>query len=592
MNIKIFVYASSITLWWLCLAGFADPLPTPTALPFPRGATEAEREMVTHISMLQVYPDSEDSDKYYYIPPFHVRQYAEGAAHMFLNSLQLNHFVNAQAAIDRRDNYSAERITKLQQDIVRLSQEVARTDDIIIQAQNNLAEAVRLGNQGFIDSAQAYLRSLQERHDRLSNELHNAKTVVEQGQVPIPDILRREFNQQAMSSIGFGGVYVFTHTDAPLADMELAIKEGMGRLGNSNGGYLIANIYAGFTESQLKAIKDYKNKYFPNIKIVLMPTEKMNFFPLFEIKTENNYGKYADGIEMSLFQNIKGSGDYLGATIVMHTSVAGGMALASHLGPFVLPLGIEAQLKFNAETIDVELECDFSKDFNIPGRDTLRKDVFIYDTPDRLLLLNKYSNSMCHINIHEGRAESIEYWLIKTIDKAMLDAGAKRIELNVHERKAYGEMMQKAFNRPYIQPRFFRLDKPDEYFSWYPFHSEGVFGYVPEYHYAVDAHQVPSFSKLKIKKHIYVRGHEPITKHLATNLCLVYNPQKQAYERCTPVEVQSSQTMAQAAHDAQHSYPCQANDSSFACGKKRDELLEQPRHPRHFENDTSVLPAL
>ena len=592
MNKNIMVLASSITLWWLCLASVADPLPTPTTLPFPRGATEAERDMVTHISMLQVYPDSEDKDKYYYIPPFHVRQYVEGAAHMFLNSLQVSHYVKAQAAIDSIGNYSAQRIAQIQQNIVRLSQEVARTDETILQAQNNLAEAVRLGNQVYIDSVQTYLRSLQERHDSLSSELNHAKTVVEKGQVPIPEDIRREFNRQAMMSIGCGGIYVFTHTDAPLAEMELAIKEGMGRLGNSNGGYLIANIYAGFTESQLKAIKDYKNKYFPTIKIVLMPTEKMNFFHLFETKTENNYGKYTDGIEMSLFQNIRGSGDYLGATIVMNTSVSGGMALASHLGPFVLPLGIEAQLKFNAETIDVELECDFSKEFTIAGRDSLRKDVSIYDTADRLLLLNKYTNSMCNITVHEGRAESIEYWLIKTIDKAMLEAGAKRMELTVHERKAYGEMMQKAFNRPYIQPRFYRLEKPDEYFSWYPFNIEGMFSYIPEYHYAVDAHQVPSFAKLKIKKHIYVRGHEPITKHLATNLCLVYNPQKQAYERCTPVEFESSQTMAQAAHDAQHSYPCMANDSPFACGKKRDEVLDLPRHPRHFESDSSVLPAL
>lgn len=506
---------------------------------------------------------------------------------MLLDSNQVGHYTAAKRALDKKENYAKEKILDLERLLPSVQKDIERAQGDVDRARNGLAEALKLGNQVYIDSSQKMLDFYFDFHKSKIQFLNDIEKSLNVGVFTLPESLRVDYNKQASFNIGMGGIDVPFKESEPSHIMEPLIKIGMAHLANSSAGYLNVNIYAGFTEGELAALRKYKNNYFPKIKISLLPLQNIEYFPLFEPFDKNAEYELHTEVKPHFFRRIAGAGDYLGATVSLESSINGSMALASHMSPFVLPIGINATLKFDSGATDFDLNCDFTKLFNIEGRNSILTGVHIFDSPENLLLLNQQLPSFCSIKINEGNYADIIDAAKKTIQTAMVNEGAFIVSLDRNSRMAYGKIMEQALGQPYIPPRFYGLDKPEETFPYEP-QIPGMFGLVPEFHYAVKDENVARILKLKINKHISIKNEQKIKQDLPVNLCLVYNPKLNAYDRCTAIEEKGANGMAYSATKALDSPECKATDDPFTCGFLRNTSGSLSHAPRRFVQDHLV----
>src|SRR5262249_52985993 len=84
-----------------------------TKLPVSDEFLSSDPEAAVQVLALEVHQDSSNPDHYYYIPPFHIRQYREGAAGPFLHAPQIERYAEAKAAMKEKDEFMAEEAAKI-----------------------------------------------------------------------------------------------------------------------------------------------------------------------------------------------------------------------------------------------------------------------------------------------------------------------------------------------------------------------------------------------------------------------------------------------------------------------------------------------
>lgn len=565
---------SWIFLMMHALPNLALPTYEQTILPFPNRIDAADKFMAAEVTNLVVYQDSKDPHQYYYVPPFHIRQYRQGAAGMLLHNHNIRQYAEAKETIDGRDEYAAR---YSQERLLMLTERINYYEGLRINAEQQYEEALASNDPNL-----ALWEDQLRRHVELCNNsiarLERAEQLMETVGNLLPASLKRSYNTRIMYKFAAAG---FGVSDNGIEDPDIVyenLKTALDDFSETYGGYLSFNAYGGFSRAQLDALIAYKTKYMPHIKISLLPIEKLTFFGLTESKQYASKGTSAT----TLFGQVNGAGDYLGAAIIMDITLAGAMGLVEHLAPFVPPVGIKATFKQQMEPAEAELDCDFSSGFLVNGRSDVRDGLIVFDN-DVTIKLNAQDHSRggCHLKHISGDLASAEYLALTELEKELETAHLRRTSLAHQEKEKYykGVIDDIHHNRRDSRGKIRTISRLITQNGWQQSAIVELASQAADFHWHTNVQNVSNISNLKFHKRISVRGHKTIEKELPLNLCLVWNPDVQAYDRCSEIDDREAINMQTAMKQAFESTACKDIADPIECGKQRDKE-GIPRHGR------------
>lgn len=574
----LLVLLFSVQLW-------AIPKPDRTNLPLPSKLDESDKDLLYEALQLQVYQDSEDPNQYYYMPPLHFKQYVEGAGSMNLNKHNVDHYGQAQIALSNLDSYRLEytiqRLAELKNDIEKAENKIKEAKKAVAAARKDLESARSKGDE---ESIAFYTEWLQEETNsyeaakkdlqNIQTELNHAKSLAENNQHLLPPGMGRSYFDMAIRHISLMGAKMAISTGGKLEEVERAINDKMTELGGGDGGYISANVYGGFTQSQRKALAAYRAKFLPNVKISLLPLEKLSFVPLSEWQKDP---KRTDTDLTTMFANIGGSGDYLGLAITMNITISGSTGLAANLGPFIPPMGVKATFKEKLNPVKASLNCDFSNGYEVKGRTDIRDGAIIFDNDITKILKDEdHSNGACNLKVESGDINAAHLKAVEELERFFESMRITRTTLAKDEKEAYLKKVEADIenNRHTGGSRY-----------------EGIFHGIPglgtlagfivpvltkasDFYWHTNIQDVKKLSTVKFTKEIDIKGHQTVERDLPTSLCLIYNQSTNTYDRCTSFEEQDALTMPQAAAKAKDSPTCKEATGPYKCGELRDKAGE------------------
>lgn len=579
MTSRIFFQIVNLLFLVLALPAISLPKYDRLTLPIPRHLDEGDQYIAHELLKLEVYQDSEDPNLFYFVPPFHLRQFTRGAAGMMLNSEAIKAFAGAKKELEKRSNFDHDLITELR---TRVNE-----DEVKVQiAEEKLEEAIEQGNVEIIGVRRDALARRTQALNRSLMLLSESEDAIRGGGSLLSPGMSRGFFERALLYLAGVGVTTYYSGAEDPDVLTKGINKILDDISDDYGGYLSVNAYAGFTRAQLDALTTYREKYLPDIRVSLMPIESLTFFPLTEMQFDDNRAVQTK----KMFLQVKGAGDYFGTTVVLDTSIMGSLGLAEHLAPFILPVGIRAILRQKLEPAEAELVCDFSNGFNINGRADIRDGLIIYDND----IINTMSASddnrgSCFINYISGDPNSARFDGLRNLEAQYEALRLRRTYLSRIEKEAYfnGVLQDIQNNR-----------RPEELHYTYALQSLAGNGWeslviqglarAADFHWHTNIQNVQNISTVKFRKRISIKGHQTVYKDFPATLCLVFNRVLGAYDRCTEQEDNEAKNVAQSMEDASDSEPCRGISDPFECGRRRDEFGYTPRQNLPLSDDDMV----
>lgn len=303
-------------------------------LPLPAHIDDGDQLMVHAVSLLQVYPDQNDSNHYYYVPPMVLNQQKEGALFFKPHKVMIEVFAALGSIIKQRKNYDHD-------ELARLQKELAISNRGLQIAQAKLQEPQVLHNEDALRFWRKVSYSEQKEQLRSQQNYLHAKRIVDSGSSLLSQTISDSFNQKARALLARAGFTVKllppNHSDVVFAEIEQKTWE----LAASYGGYMSITTIAGLSEWHLAELRRYKKKYMPHLRITLLPIEKLRFFPL-----QSAYSDPALGTQNTpMLKNEEIMTDYLGGTLFFSLTVLGASGWLLRLGSHILPIGLSIGLQ-------------------------------------------------------------------------------------------------------------------------------------------------------------------------------------------------------------------------------------------------------
>jgi hypothetical protein len=564
----------------LSFSSYSMPRPDRSKLPVPSYLFDAEKDqqIIKEILKLEVYQDDKDSKQFYYVPPFRVRQYAEGATAPYHHVRQLEYYGEINSLLEEKNIYTKNALAEMQKAV-----EAAKGE--LDKSRRDLVKALTEGNKELIALLREIVDENKQYHEKALQELTDAKGHIAKGNSLLPEGMRREIDQSIVTKLVRAGFKIEYSESLSPAEMQTKIDEALGEFECGYGGYLALNIYAGFTGEELNALAQYMERTGTDLKISLLPMDSYTFDALTELHNRDKSG----GTKM--YRNIQGSGDYLGATISLDETISGSFAAAQHLGPHIIPVKIMGQYKHVPPAAVAELACDFSMGWNVYGRSDIKDGAIIYDNDEVTNMhASDRSNHACSLTLKSGDRNSAQFMALEALEKQLESMGMQRIKLSQAEKEAYyNKVMKDIADHRRPAGRY-----QDLYDAWKKDGPKGAVVYgisrAADFYWHTNAQDVSKISNMKFKKSININGYEKIVRALPTDLCLVYNPNHHAYDRCSPEELEMAKTMQQASKEAQESPECQGVTSPVQCGTNRDEARRNVPVPNRASGNDSALP--
>lgn len=580
----------------LSTTGFSMPGVDKTNLPTPDpdDLEEEDKALISEALNLEVYRDTDNPNQYYYIPPFHVRQYAEGAATMFLHVRQLEHYGDINQKILKKDMASEKVVGELRQRVTALEQEVLRVEQDLKDAERRLEDALAGGNERLVKAIETVIERHKESLSRAKQKLEVSETKLldaenrfRNGESLMPEGMRKEIDQSIITSLNRAGFDIRYSDTLSAAEMKVKIDETIRLLESSYGGYLTVGVYAGFTANQVKALRTYLTKYFPKIKVALLAMDSLTFESLTELHNRDNTSG------SKIYRAVQGSGDYLGSVITLDSTVAGSFAAAQHLGPHVLPVKINGVYKYVPPKTEVELDCKFNAGWEVYGRSDIKDGAIIFDDDITTEMTASDSGTQaCSLKLLSGDRKSAEFLAMQALEAQLESYGLSRIKLSKEEKQAYYTKVMEdidAHRRP-----------AGSYSSYYAIWSlagwagiaVAVLSDASNFYWHTSKQNVSKISSMSFNKKLSISGYDHMTKAIPPDLCLVYNAVHHAYDRCSPAELKEAKTIQQASEEAEKSPECLGIGSPLVCGEKRDQAGRTPDAPNRDGGNDGLLPKV
>src|SRR5580700_2051131 len=106
----------SLWLFIFALPGICVPDFQKSQLPLPKNMDPGDERLLEEALKLEVYKDTEDPNLFHYVPPFHVRQYVEGAASMVLFTTKIQKYDRAEKLVRNRNQNEAVSLWPMQEE--------------------------------------------------------------------------------------------------------------------------------------------------------------------------------------------------------------------------------------------------------------------------------------------------------------------------------------------------------------------------------------------------------------------------------------------------------------------------------------------
>ncbi len=545
-------------------SSFSLPTYHRVTLPLPSTIANEDSAMISEVLKLEVYEDSRNANLFYFLPPFHVRQYKTGAAGLMLHAYNIKKYVAAVHELNARaeyaESYSRAAIENL------YAQKIIEEEKVEI-AREKLAEALATGNEPLIALRKESLDQKLATVVKTISKIEQAEDIIREGGTLLPPGLGRAYFERALLYLSeIGARLPYSGGESPKI-LTTALHNAFDEVASSYGGFLSLNVYGGFTKPQLDALRQYRAKYMPHITVALLPIDKLTFFPL----TEWQKGSSTDG-NSKMFNQINGSGDYLGAAIVLDTTIAGSIGLAKHLAPFVIPVGIRASLKQKLEPTKAELRCDFSSGFQVQGRADIKDGLIIYDNDITNTMKSMDRNQgACDLTIISGDRKSAELMALKELESQFEAIRLNRVALSRSEKEAYlnGVLNDIAHNRRSNDQRLSSGISQLFSLNWQGLVLTAL-AQASDFYWHTNIQDFANVSSIRFQKRISIDGHETIEKDVPTKLCLAFNNDTRSYDRCTEVEESSSTSARDGIAAAAMSAECSGVVDPFTCGRLRE----------------------
>lgn len=545
-------------------AGLGIPNYERVTLPLPTTIAQEDGPLISEALKLEVYEDSENSNHYYFVPPFHVRQYDTGAAGMMLHTHNVKNYAAAVHELDARtayaDSYSHNLLDQLQAQKIH-------DEEMVEDAREKLALAIEQGNASLIALRKDILDRKTASLAITTEKIIHAEDIIRAGGTLLPRGLGRAYFERALLHIAQIGINLPYSGNEEPETLSVALRNALDEIASSYGGFISINAYGGFTKAQLDALRMYRSKYMPHITVSLMPVDKITFFSLTEWQKARTTASTT-----KMFADVNGSGDYLGAAIVLDTTIAGSFGLAEHLAPFVLPIGIRAMLKQKLAPTEAKLTCDFANGFRVRGRADIKDGLIIFDNDITNTLKAEDSNDgACSLSVMSGDPKSAQIAALLDVEAKFEALRLNRIALSRSEKSTYlkGVLDDIAQNRRKDERRFSTSIQKLNAQGWESLVLEGLAS-ATDFFWHTNVQDVADLSSIRFTKYISIKGHENIQRDLPTNLCLVYNNKTQAYDRCTNREEALASTANTSVAVTTASSECHNLNDPFLCGRLRE----------------------
>ena len=560
------------------------------------------QEIAKALASLQLFKDDKDENLYYYVPPFRILPYKEGAAGGLRNYQLIEDLETARKILDDVKNKTYEKeewfIGRLNRKLGFIKEEISRTQNNIdglksriIALEEKLSGLVGTDNQKsidyttkLIDEKKAELEkeslSLVKKSEELKNEETSFSEAIAQEHIP--------------SQIAFGSAYLRMaggffeaklYTDAE--ELVEAFGDALATADNAYAGFFSMTIYAGFTKAELNALLKYK-KLVPQARIIIMPGSKFAFSSTTDVGIEKDQPK-----SIKMFSNSTGAGNYTGANIVFDLTAAGARALTLSLDPFIVPLKVSAETTFRLEPFHAELRCNFSNEFSSRGIASSKKGfLFFPDEVTNNISTTSVSNGgPCSLKHISGDPKSAEFEALKKT-KAFFD----RIQFQEVEMNE----MDKRYHVEHVSRELERHQRNNESPSFNPISSylrlglggaliEGLYKLSTRkrYMHYEDTHRLSSHS---FNETIYLTKSETQRTDWGVRLCLKYDASVLAYMRCTEFDEKNAVSIIEATENALNKSVCEPGDKITDCRNKRiAEMAKIPSETSLFEQDNLLF---
>ncbi len=538
--------------------------------------SQEHKDIAKALLSLQLYEDSKDKNIVYYVPPFRPYVFDQGSAGGLRNMRLVEHFDDCIEILNNLKSDAYKNLPWMKERVSYIDDQIKYTQQRISFFEEKLAEAMLIERKDMVEKISAIILEKKNEIQRLKEEI---KTLEEQHIISQIDL--------AAMYLRMAGGKFDLKTYNTTAELIAAFSDSLASADNSYVGFFSMSVYAGFTEEQLETLSKYK-MLVPDKKIVIMPATDFNFTALTDTAKENNQVK-----SVKMFGDAKGAGDYTGANITFDLTVAGARALGMYLEPFIVPIAINAATNFQMEPFEAVLKCDFSAGYSVKGRSDIKDGLVIFDNDlTNQIRTHDESRGACNVEMISGDRNSAHLTALQELEKVYEGVRLRRTTLSEQQKNQYYTgIVSDLTNKQHEE----RKDESSSISLIYAYANLGIEGLAVQalseasnFYWHTRIEDVENLSTVKFEKRIKLQGHETLRQDWPTNICLYYNINKRAYDRCTKNGEHEAQGVVEASDKALNSSSCTKEDKSLECGKKRKLNLEQqpilPEEPRKKDN--------
>lgn len=561
------------------------PMLQATVLPAPEAIEDNDLHILKTVLGLQVFPDSEDPNQFYYVPPFRVYQFVEGATGFmpYISKIEaldqaeknLTAYKSPESRTFNNDPiimYQREQIDDEERTLEKLEGRVFDLQEKITDLQRELIREERENNESIVKILKEMIqdRTSQQnkeigKQETCVNNIKGLKSKIEQRIASLTRSYAYEALNPVLVTLSSAGSTLDTSDFDDVDQLLAATKNEIQRLKKSDGGFMAMSLYSGFTGEELNALTYFKAKYMPHIKVSLLASNKLEFIALTEVQRGRDG---ADGVTM--VHSTNGAGNYQNANFNINTTVEGAKTLMAHPGPFNFPIVVKAKVNRKLPAFEARLDCDFSNVYNVASDMDVKDGLVIFDNDiTGSLKGNDSSDGFCHVELISGDPEAAEVAALNELATTYENLNIHRMVLSHQEaNKHFGRIMDD------IEGNRRNRDDNDEG-SWFNFSGIGqvasyAFGSINGFHWHTNRQNLERISNMKFSRVISIAGNKEIDQILSARICLYYSAINKAYNRCSEQQQENADRASVAFTKAMNSSACAEGDSSIECGQKRD----------------------
>lgn len=503
------------------------------------------KDVIEFLPKLTVYQDSLDPNQYYYLPPFRAVSGVAGSA--IVNDKQI------------------ERSDEVESSFKTLYGDLAKKEFATLQSQYLavMGKISQTNDPRLLDNLQKVAATIKAAYDE-------ARARAEDYSKIIPAGLKKsqlEYISAVLSQAGFA----VTDTDS-LADINTKTSQ----LNRSNGGMFTVNVFGGFRGNEGQLMQKFHvaraAKGLPKIKVSLIPAENFTWKPLAETII-NPEGTQGEGIP--IFRNIKGGGNFVGATINGDLTLDGARKFKTPLEPTVLPIFAEASLIQKYPTFTADLSCYFKTGWSVKGRTDVRDGLIIYnnDITTNLVAddISDNGDKPCTVKFEGGGGnasrEDAYRRSLEIVQQRIVDLYWTRSNMAHQEKVDY-------FNAVMADVQANRHTGANDGWagvatSYFTGGWGGVFvgaaSQASRFYWHTNKQNVTSTSSFTWNQRIVEDGNTKVSLPMPVKICVGYSPAAKGYVACSEAEEVTATNVTEAANKAASSPECAGTSTTAEC---------------------------